>query len=417
MLNRGPAALALAVCLLATSFTAARAMPPTAAEVGDTHQQVLLMLRMPADHVRPNSAYGGSYGDAAARSGSRRIAAHLARVHGLKLLDDWPMPLIGVDCFVLLAPPGVSPSEIAAVLSREPAVAWAQPVNLYRGSGEPAHDDPLFRTQPAARQWRLAWLHQTTIGKAVRVAVIDTYVEASHPDLAGQIEVAKDFASDHPRAAEQHGTNVAGIIAARADNGIGIAGVAPGARLLALRACWQETAGSQASVCDTLSLARALDYAITHQVSVINLSLSGPPDPLLANLLDAAQTRRITVVAAYDRQLPSGGFPASHAGVTAVADQSWTGLPAGVYTAPGDDVPTTTAGGHWGLVSGSSFAAAHVSGLFALLRGRAKRSAGPFSLVAARGGAVDACATVLGSSRACDCGCAQASRTPPTVGR
>jgi subtilisin family serine protease len=183
-----------------------------------------------------------------------------------------------------------------------------------------------------------------------------------------------------------------------------------------LRACWQRHSGD-GSVCDSLSLARALDFAVTHQAGVINLSLSGPPDPLLASLLDAAETRGITLVGAYDRRLPRGGFPASHAGVVAVAEESWSGLPAGVYGAPGDGVPTTTAGGHWSFVNGSSFAAAHVSGLFALLRERGRRRSGPPALVAARDGAVDACATVLGAASACDRDSAQASRAAPTVGR
>src|ERR1700745_3334406 len=106
------------------------------------------------------------------------------------------------------------------------------------------------------------------------------------PDLAGQILTLQDFVLDHPRAPEQHGTGVAGIIAAVADNHIGIAGVAPRARLRALRACWQE--GSSGAGCDTLSLAKALYFAIGHDAQVINLSLSGPSDPLLGPLIDVA---------------------------------------------------------------------------------------------------------------------------------
>jgi subtilisin family serine protease len=64
------------------------------------------------------------------------------------------------------------------------------------------------------------------------VAVVDSGVDAEHPDLAGQLALRRNFVDAVPDAAEAHGTAVAGIIAARADNGIGIAGVAPGAR------CW-----------------------------------------------------------------------------------------------------------------------------------------------------------------------------------
>ncbi len=369
------------------------------------------MLRLPPEHVRPDADYGGSYGDGAGTGARRRIAARLARAYDLKLVDNWPMPLVGVDCFILEVPSDRSPEEVAESLSKEPGVAWSQPLNLYRAQGSATHNDPLFPVQPAAREWRLAQLHRTATGRNIRVAVIDSMVENNHPDLVGQVEISRNFVLDHVAAPEQHGTNVAGVIAARADNGLGIAGVAPRARLLALRACWQQASAPSAppaTFCDSLGLARALDFAIAHGAQVINMSLSGPTDPLLGKLLDAARSRRITVVGAFDRDLPGGGFPASHAGVVAVADESWGTPPSGVYSAPGRDVPTTTLGGHWSLVDGSSFAAAHVSGLFALLRERSA-GAGPLTLQAAwrGGGRIDACATLLRSEPPCDCGCSQ----------
>ncbi|HLZ77925.1 MAG TPA: serine protease, partial [Sphingomonas sp.] len=84
-----------------------------------------------------------------------------------------------------------------------------------------------------------------------------------------------------------------------------------------------------------------------------------------------------------------------------------------VYTAPGRDIPTTEPGGRWYLVNGSSYAAAHVSGLMALIRERRTHGGGPFALVSARvdGGAIDACATLLGADRSCGCACA----TPPKM--
>jgi subtilisin family serine protease len=92
-------------------------------------------------------------------------------------------------------------------------------------------------------------------------------------------------------------------------------------------------------------------------------------------------------------------------GVIAVADESLQSLPARVYIAPGRDVPTTQPGGKWYLVNGSSYAVAHVSGLIALVRqssGRATRIA----LNRMAGGAIDACATLVGTSPGCDCSCA-----------
>jgi subtilisin family serine protease len=141
---------------------------------------------------------------------------------------------------------------------------------------------------------------------------------------------------------------------------------------MALRACWQTdgNAGTGATLCESLGLARALQYAIDHKAQVINLSLSGPPGPLLSKLITIALARNTAVVAAFDPSLPKGGFPASLPGVIAVADQSLQNMPANVYGAPGRDIPTTQPGGKWYLVNGTSYSVAHVSGLMALVRER-----------------------------------------------
>jgi hypothetical protein len=401
--------LGLVISLAAAGL--ARAAPdPGAHALEDTRPHILVMLRLPPEHLRPNTDYGGSYGDGIGAAARRRIAARLARTHGLTLVDDWPMPLVGVDCFVMAAPAGRSPTELAAALSADPAVAWSEPMNLYQAQGEATHNDPLYLAQPAAREWRLAELHKVATGRNVRVAVIDSRIEDTHPDLVGQVAVSQNFVLDRSKASEQHGTAVAGIIAAKADNGLGIAGVAPGARLMALRACWQMAPSpgkAPATVCDSLSLAKALSFAITHSAQVINLSLSGPPDILLGKLVDAAQVRRITVVSAFDRD------------VVAVADESSGVTPAGVYAAPGRDVPTTVPGARWALVGGSSFAAAHVSGLMALTREHGRLQPGSLTLVSARpgGGPIDACATLARVSGSGDRPCAHPGEETAIVTR
>ncbi len=343
-----------------------------------------MLLRLPPDHFRPGGNYADSYGDGAGAAARRRVAQKIATAHGLTLVTNWPIPLAGVDCFVMTVPANQSPEQVALALARDPEVAGAEPMHVYRTqastpaprereaggdlqTAEATHNDPLYRTQPAAQEWRLAELHKTATGRNIKVAVIDSMVDAAQPDLVGQIQTIQDFVLDHPRVAEQHGTGVAGIIAAVADNHIGIAGVAPRARLMALRACWQE--GAAGAVCDTLSLAKALYFAIGHDAQVINLSLSGPPDPLLGRLIDMALARGTVVVGALDPQAADGGFPASHAGVIAVTDDPASTIP-GAVLAPGREAPTTQPGGRFAFVSGSSYAAAHVSGLFALMRER-----------------------------------------------
>lgn len=390
---RGLTALAAATWLAVAGGAWAQAPEPPQA-TNEAQDQVLVLLRLPAAHFS-DRAYAGGYGDGASRAARQRIAGRLAREHGLRMVTDWPMPLVGVDCFVMQVPAGKSAAAVAADLARDRAVAWAEPMQEYHalaaGPVRPPPNDPLFRLQPAASAWRLAELRGVATGRDVRVAVIDSAVDAGHPDLAGQVVVRQDFVTGRPASAELHGTAVAGVIAAVADNQLGVAGVAPGARLMALRACWQRSPDD--TVCDTLALAKALHFAVDRGAQVINLSLGGPPNVLLGRLIDAATARGVLVVGAEDPALPGGGFPASHPGVVAVASE---GGPAVAYSAPGHDIPTTQPGGKFGMVNGSSYAAAHVSGLLALMQERGPRGA-PLRRVSGRGGAIDACATL----RAC----------------
>lgn len=403
----------LAHILLGAIAALCAATAPAWAEEGagavPTHHQIVVLLRLPSAHFRAEAAYGGAYGDGAGLAARRRIAGRLARAYGLTPVVSWPIPAAGVDCFVMQAPTDRSVEEVAAAVARDREVAGAEPLHTYRAqAAAPARSsappsDPMFRLQPAAQAWRLADLHAVATGRNIKVAVVDSRIDLTHPDLAGQIQLSRDFTLGQSSAPEHHGTEVAGIIAAVADNRIGIAGIAPDARLMALRACWQ-TSTSPDTICDTLSLARAISFALEHGAQVINLSLSGPSDLLLGRLIDAALARGVVVVGAVDPDQPRGGFPASHPGVVAVADDPVAARIAGGVVAPGHDIPTTLPGGHWGLVNGNSFAAAHVSGLFALLRERSRGSKAPLTLVAARaGGGIDAYASLQHAAPCHDC--------------
>ena len=402
-------ASALAFALALTGFVAL-VTPPASAHMPAAQAatpRILVMVRMAPPH-RSLGGYGGSYGNAASRAARHRIAEGIARRNGFTLVDGWPMPLLGVDCFVMQLPVGMSEADAIARAQKDRNVAWSQPMQEFRslGAGQDS-DDPLFKAQPAALGWRLMDLHRIATGEGVTVAVIDSKIQTDHPDLAGQFVTSMDFVPDRGSQPEVHGTGIAGVIGARSGNHQGIVGVAPRARMMALRACWQPT-GDSATVCDSLSLARALEYSIQHHAQIVNLSLSGPQDPLLKQLIDVAVSRDIEVVAAFDPKLPHGGFPASHRGVIAVSDQALPSLPPSVYVAPGRDVPTTRPGGKWYLANGSSFAAAHISGLLALMR---ERRDAP-KLITGTGRTIDACASLLQPRPVCDCDCALAVASP-----
>jgi hypothetical protein len=412
-----------------------------AADEALASRQLLVMLRMPPPHFRAGADYGGGYGSGAGsdpgRPARRRAAQDLAREHGLRVVDDWPMPVIGVDCFVMEGPAGTGAAQLSA-LARDPRVAWAQPVKLFHGmeQGGPAAD-PLYPLQPDGKAWHLAELHRVSTGRGVRVAVVDSGVDGRHPDLAGQLALRENFVDEGEPPAEAHGTAVAGVIAARAGNGLGIVGVAPGARLMALRACWENPGqpGGNNTRCSSFTLGKALNFAILHDAQIINLSLGGPADRLLETLVHTATVRGATVVGAVD-PARQDGFPASAPGVLAVGTEGiapgmaapgGAAIPGAQETmnAPGTDIPSCLPGARWGFVSGTSYAAAHVSGLAALLA-QLLAHAGPGGLrshmvtrpssatlertanrgaAAASGVTIDACASIARAAGTCVCSC------------
>lgn len=377
------------------------AVPLQARAAEEDASRILMMLRLAPTHFRAGSGYGGGYGEDPSAAARRRIAAAVARRNGLRLAGNWPMPIIGIDCFILVVPKGRDPTEAAGQVARDPAVEWSEPITTFAAQGTPMPNDPLFPAQPVARAWHLAMLHRNATGRGSRIAVIDSQVDARHPDLAGQVAVERNFVDGTGVGAERHGTGIAGVISARPDNGVGIVGIAPGARLLALRACAEQGTGpSAATLCDSLSLARAVSFAVEQRADVINLSLAGPPSRLIETLLRIGVARGAIVVAAYDSKLPGGGFPASMPGVVAVAETT-VGQAGGPYAAPGRDIPTTQPGGRWYLASGSSYAAAEVSGLLALIRDARATHGRRTALVSARpgGGEIDACASVVGKAK------------------
>lgn len=355
-------AVVLAACAHVDSTPSA-----VADSTADVESQLMVMVADAAPpHFRPGAG-GGGYLDNSRRQRVLRIADGISRDYGARRLDDWPMPSLGVYCVVVRVPAGTSRDAMAKRLEADPRVSWVQPVQRFEVL---AQDDAYQGLQSATRRLNLKAVHAVATGQGVRVGVIDTGVDASHPDLKGQLDAPQDFLDPRAAAAEQHGTAVAGVIAARGGNGLGIVGMAPAARVVPLRACRQSEPPSTGATCTTFSLAKALQYAIVSGIRVLNLSLTGPTDKLLSILIDKAVADGAIVVASVDRRVADGGFPASHTKVVAVASRAPASIGRQIILAPGDNVLTTVPGGRWHYVSGDSFSAAHVSGLAALLRER-----------------------------------------------
>ncbi|MEO1191959.1 MAG: S8 family serine peptidase [Pseudomonadota bacterium] len=295
------------------------------------------------------------------------VTERLQRDYDLELVAEWPLAAIDVHCLVLKTRESQNLDILIAALEADSAVVGVQPMNSFQTLATPAYADELFALQSGIIAMQVPQAHAETTGSGVKIGLVDTRVDGDHPDLAAQIFDQRDFIGDGRESAERHGTALAGIIAADAKNASGIVGIAPQAELFALRGCWEE-AGQGA--CSTFSLARALNFALAQELEVLNLSLAGPDDPLLAELIELAVARGVVVVAAHSDD-PAKPFPAALPGVIAVVAASETaGWQAGSspwLPAPGADVLTTAPGTGYDFFSGSSVAAAHVTGLAALL--------------------------------------------------
>ncbi|HEX5786720.1 MAG TPA: S8 family serine peptidase [Woeseiaceae bacterium] len=302
----------------------------------------------------------------------RRAADRVARDLDLRIVDEWPIVPLEVHCLVY-APAGGD--DVEALLDRlraRPEVESAQRMNEFHVLGE-AVNDPYTLLQHNVDTLELLQAHAWSRGAGSTVTIIDTGADFRHPEIAAQVDEHVDFVAPGDGlsvpdsfVADRHGTAVAGIIGAAADNGIGMVGVAPSARLRLLKACWYADDAARA-VCNSFTLAKALAHAVESGAQVVNLSLGGPPDPLLARLLGLALREGATVVTAAP---PGGaGFPADVPGVIVVHSASADAGNAGAVplSAPGDEILVPVPGGGYDYASGTSLAAAQVSGIAALL--------------------------------------------------
>lgn len=334
------------------------------------HNEPARVQRRAGSNSRP---YGIAGGYSSALHAQQRVA-DLARRYELQAVAHWPITLLDLYCVVFELPQGRPRDTLLAEVAQESGVVIAQPMQQFNVLEGP-RDTAVAGMPASVASMGITAAHEWATGRGVKVALIDTGVDRSHPDLAGRVIGEADFVGrrEFPPAEEAHGLAVAGVIAARANPSLGTVGVAPQAQLLALRACWHTDPFH--AVCNSLTLARAIAAAVGQAADVINLSLTGPSDPLLERLLARAMDRGVIVVGAVPEIEPrSGGtremtgFPTGVPGVIPVRSAELAGASQpGYLRAPGRDIVTLRPGGGHAVSSGSSLAAAHVSGVVALL--------------------------------------------------
>ncbi len=304
------------------------------------------------------------------------VSKALSNEYGLRENGNFPLSSIRVQCVVYQIPEDRSLDDVVEQLRRDGRVDSVQPNVVFAGTLG-SYSDPYAALEYGALAIRADRAHRVSTGKGVRIAVIDTGVDKEHPDLRGRIAKLANFVEGGEKsfAQDSHGTGIAGIIGARANDGVGIFGVAPEAELLAAKACWYPNTKSSSALCSSWTLAKALDFAITADSHIINMSLSGPADALLERLLQNAGKRGVIVVAAAAQDAEAPGFPASLNSVTPViASNAKTEVRVPTWAngrlllaAPGIEILTTAPRESYDFLSGSSLAAAHVTGVIALL--------------------------------------------------
>src|SRR5277367_3892677 len=249
-----------------------------------------------------------------------KLMRSLERDYGLREVSAWPIEPLRMHCAVLELPDGADRAAMLATLSHDRRIKLAQPLQTFATRTDD-YNDPYVGLQRGFQQMDVAEAHPWSRGAGVKVAIIDTGVDTEHPDLARSIAAAANFVdSDRDQfRRDRHGTEMAGVIAAVANNREGIVGVAPEARLFVLKACWQLHPDADAARCNSFTLARALVAALDAHAQVINMSLAGPDDPLLGDLIREGQRRGVLFVgAAMDASEAPNGL-LSQAGIIEVA--------------------------------------------------------------------------------------------------
>lgn len=265
--------------------------------------------------------------------------------------------------------------DALAYLVSHPDIAWVEPDRLVPFSfdpGDPLNEDQLWIESidlPAA--WNISTGDPTVV-----VAVVDSGVSASHPDLQGKLLPGYDFYDDDSDPDDQvgHGTAVAGIIAARGNDGIGIAGVAMETMILPVKV--GSVDGSPIS-----AIAAGIVWAVDNGAHIINLSLgSNFPSQALHDAVLYAYEQDVPVVAAAGNEPDAISYPGAYPETISVGGSTPWGTLTGFtsranrvdLTAPGTGVLATwwgeADGDTWASVSGTSFAAPMVAGTMALLR-------------------------------------------------
>jgi subtilisin family serine protease len=299
-------------------------------------------------------------------------ADDLARRHRLTRLDSQELPFIGSAISLFRIADRRSVENVRTALAADAGVRSVQ-LNfryvLQDQKSVPSEGDPA---QYALTKLRLPEAHALSRGANVTVAVIDSGIDIAHPELADAIAESFD-ALGSKQGPHVHGTGIAGAIVSHAR----LMGSAPKARILAIRAFGAAPNGAEST---SFVILKSLDFAASHGAQIVNMSFAGPKDPLVERGIAAAATKGMVLVAASGNAGPKSPplYPAANPNVIAVSatdahDRLFPASNRGSHialTAPGVDIFLPAPDGKYQMTSGTSFSAAYISGLAALMMER-----------------------------------------------
>jgi subtilisin family serine protease len=301
----------------------------------------------------------------------------MARQHRLTLVESQDFALTGRKVLRLRINDGRRVPVVINTLSTDIRIIAAQP-NYFHRLQEDAQAEPKPVAETESPQYALAKLrlpqaHAISKGDSVIVAVIDTSVDAAHPELAGVIAGTFD-ATGAAEKPQPHGTAMAGAIAAHGK----LIGAAPGVKLLSIQAF-----GATKSEGTSFNILKGLEWAAKENANIINMSFAGPADPAMRVVLAAARAKGIVLIAAAGNAGPRSRplYPAADPNVIAVTatdpeDNLFVRANRGTHiavAAPGVNILVATPDGGYELTSGTSVAAAEVSGIVALMLERDRK--------------------------------------------
>jgi subtilisin family serine protease len=298
-------------------------------------------------------------------------ASALAQRLRLERLSSQDFPLIGANISLFRITDNRSVETVESQMRVEAGVRAVQP--NFRYVLQDQVTTPALRegdpAQYALAKLRLPEAHKLSAGANVTVAVIDSGIDVTHPELADAIVGSFD-ALGSKEGAHVHGTGIAGAIVSHAR----LMGSAPRARILAIRAFGVSQSGAESS---SFVILKGINHAAMNGAQVINMSFAGPQDPLIERGISASASKGIVMVAASGNAGPKSPplYPAASPSVIAVSatdayDRLFAASNRGSHiavTAPGVDIFLPAPDNKYQMTSGTSFSAAYISGLAALM--------------------------------------------------